>query len=292
MPLAAPVRAGAGPSPPRRALGSRSRRCRDSGRSGDRAAGRGGRPRHGSGTRAERALRGGLPLRGRRCSAHPRRWSVRGGVDRRTLPAARIGRISSRSERSRAAGFGPRREPPTGHGRGTGAPGAGPSPPRPGRARRQPSLRSGTLPMAQRARHAGRQLRRTVRRLGQREGRSARSNSPLRNPRLRSGCARLGSRPRRRGPGSRAGAAPRDATSRVRARGGQTRWFERRFNEIRLDRSGLRPLRLRLITRSISFSCVSVRAPAGPAPFDRLRALRAQPRSAGPRESSSCCKRS
>ena len=38
---------------------------------------------------------------------------------------------------------GPRREPPTGHGRAAPvAPGAGPSPPRPGRARRQPSLRS------------------------------------------------------------------------------------------------------------------------------------------------------
>ena len=56
-----------------------------------------------SGTRAERAVRGGLRLRGRRSPADPRRWSVRWGVDWPTLPAARIGRASSRSERSRAA---------------------------------------------------------------------------------------------------------------------------------------------------------------------------------------------
>ena len=92
-----------GSRPPPRGPGSRPRR----GRSGARAAGRGGRPRHGSGTRAERVLRGGLPLRGRRSPAHPRRWSVRWGVDRPTLPAALIGRASSRSERSRAAGCRP-----------------------------------------------------------------------------------------------------------------------------------------------------------------------------------------
>jgi hypothetical protein len=49
--------------------------------------------------------------------------------------------------------------------------------------------------------------RRTGHRLGQRDDRSSRSDSPLRKTRLRSGCARLGSRPpRRRRKGSRPGA--------------------------------------------------------------------------------------
>ncbi len=141
-----------GSRPPRRGPGSRAHPCRHGGRSGARAAGRGGRPRHGSGTRAERVLRGGLPLRGRRWSAdfvliggdpmHPAwllagggplpprrsslcRWSVRGGVDRRTLPAARIGRASSRSERSRAAACRPAARGPDRPQHGTPHPGRG-----------------------------------------------------------------------------------------------------------------------------------------------------------------------
>ena len=74
----------------------------------------------------------------------------------------------------------------------------------------------GTRTRTQRASCADRQLRRTGHRLGQRDDRSSRSDSPLRKARLRSGCARLGSRPPPRGPGSRPAAwrsgAPRART--------------------------------------------------------------------------------